>query len=69
MILQVKDFGEYDFEPGQLVYSICSIYCHLAKSDAFCTAVSQDGRSYSPQLFVQAEDVLSKNTKQTFFLV
>lgn len=31
---------------------------HLSKSDLFCAAVSQDGRSYSPQLFKLAEDVL-----------
>lgn len=28
--------------------------------DVFCSAVSQDGRSYSPQLFSLAEDVLSR---------
>ena len=39
---------------------ICQIYCHLSAVDVFCTAVSQDGRSYSPQLFTLAEDVLSR---------
>ena len=61
MILQVKDFRDYEFEPAALVSHICEIYCHLGSAEAFCSAVSLDGRSYSPQLFVQAEDVLSNN--------
>jgi ubiquitin conjugation factor E4 A len=32
----------------------------LSSVDVFCTAVSQDERSYSPQLFGLAEDVLSR---------
>lgn len=40
--------------------NICQIYSHLSESDSFCTAVSQDGRSYNPKLFMLAEDVLSK---------
>lgn len=37
---------------------ICQIYVNLKESDSFCLAVSQDGRSYSPQLFTLAEEVL-----------
>lgn len=37
---------------------ICRIYINLEKCDGFCLAVSQDGRSYSPQLFEYAEQVL-----------
>lgn len=40
--------------------NICKIYVHLYESDTFCLAVSQDGRSYSPQLFSLAEVVLRK---------
>lgn len=32
----------------------------MSDADEFCTAVSQDGRSYSSQLFELAEDVLSR---------
>ena len=32
----------------------------MSDSDAFCIAVSQDGRSYSPKLFELAEDVLPR---------
>ncbi|XP_071438590.1 ubiquitin conjugation factor E4 A [Hetaerina americana] len=55
---KVKDLAEYEFKPASIVLDICQIYTHLGSSDAFCLAVSQDGRSYSPQLFSLAEDVL-----------
>lgn len=55
---KVKDQKEYSFEPAATVLDICKIYVNLRESDAFCLAVSQDGRSYSPQLFPLAEDVL-----------
>lgn len=49
---------EYKFDPANLVLNICKIYVHLGKNDSFCAAVSRDGRSYSPQLFSLAEQVL-----------
>ncbi|CAG2056146.1 unnamed protein product, partial [Timema podura] len=55
---KVKDQKEYEFDPANTVLNICKIYVHLVDSDAFCSAVSQDGRSYNPQLFSLAEDVL-----------
>lgn len=57
---KVKDLKEYEFDPANTVLNICKIYVHLYESDAFCLAVSQDGRSYSPQLFGLAEDVLGE---------
>lgn len=58
--MQVKDKKEFEFDPANTVLEICRIYINLEKSDAFCLAVSQEGRSYSPQLFDFAEQVLSK---------
>ncbi|XP_056648617.1 ubiquitin conjugation factor E4 A isoform X2 [Diorhabda sublineata] len=55
---KVKDAKEYHFDPADTVLEICKIYVNLKESDAFCLAVSQDGRSYSPNLFSLAEDVL-----------
>jgi ubiquitin conjugation factor E4 A len=55
---KVKDQKEYNFEPAKTVMHICKIYINLKESSSFCLAVSQDGRSYSPQLFTLAEDVL-----------
>ena len=65
---KVKDFKEkYEFDPAELVSSICQIYCNLGSVDAFCIAVSQDGRSYSPELFTLAESVLSESVIVQFF--
>uniref|UniRef100_A0A1Y1K3I1 Ubiquitin conjugation factor E4 A n=1 Tax=Photinus pyralis TaxID=7054 RepID=A0A1Y1K3I1_PHOPY len=55
---KVKDFKEYSFDPAATVLDICKIYVNLKESDSFCLAISQDGRSYSPQLFELAEVVL-----------
>ena len=56
----MKDFDEYNFKPQETVSHICQIYLNLAESDEFCLAVSRDGRSYSRDLFVQAEKVLHR---------
>jgi len=58
--LVVKDREEFEFRPGDLVLAISHIYTQLADSDFFCLAISQDGRSYNDELFVQAEEVLCK---------
>ncbi|KAG8315573.1 Ubiquitin conjugation factor E4 A [Homalodisca vitripennis] len=59
MLVQVKDqLKEYSFDPASIVLNICKIYIHLSDSEEFCSAVSRDGRSYSPQLFSLAENVL-----------
>lgn len=57
-MFQVKDPERYSFDPVNMVLNICKIYVNLKNSSSFCLAVSQDGRSYSPQLFKFAEDVL-----------
>lgn len=55
---KVKDKKEFEFDPAQTVLEICRIYINLSSSDSFCLAVSQDGRSYSAQLFEYAENIL-----------
>lgn len=55
---KVKDQKEFEFDPANTVLNICKIYVNLSDNDNFCLAISQDGRSYSPQLFSLAEDVL-----------
>lgn len=52
---------EYKFEPAEIVLDICGIYLNLGESehsDAFCLAISRDGRSYNSLLFKQTEHVL-----------
>jgi len=58
--LKVQDMGEYEFKPQELVAGICGIYINLGKRKAFWKAVATDGRSYSPNLFSKAEDVLCR---------
>ncbi|XP_016964344.1 ubiquitin conjugation factor E4 A [Drosophila biarmipes] len=55
---KVKDKKEYEFDPAQTVLEISHIYINLSADDTFCLAVSQDGRSYSEQLFGYAENIL-----------
>ncbi|XP_050350445.1 ubiquitin conjugation factor E4 A [Nymphalis io] len=55
---KVKDMKEYEFEPANTVLDICRMYVELGNNERFCAAVSDDGRSYSPQLFTLAEAVL-----------
>ncbi|KAK7018070.1 Ubiquitin conjugation factor E4 A [Halocaridina rubra] len=58
--LKVRDMEKYEFRPAETVSDICTIYTHLYSDPAFCLAVSSDGRSYTPQLFSQAQAVLSR---------
>ena len=58
--LRVKDFDSFEFKPKQLVQDICQLYINLGDNEAFCRAVSSDGRSYSPTLFIMADRVLKK---------
>ncbi|XP_037957885.1 ubiquitin conjugation factor E4 A isoform X2 [Teleopsis dalmanni] len=55
---KVKDKKEFEFSPAETVIEICHIYINLSESDRFCLAISQDGRSYSSQLFSYAENIL-----------
>ena len=58
---QVRDTSDdYDFKPGELVTGICRIYTQL-ECDQFCAAVAADERSYSPQLFTDAIQVLGES--------
>ena len=56
----VKDKNEIEFKPQQMVSDITQIYLNLGENQAFCMAVSADGRSYSPELFQKTTNVLQK---------
>ncbi|XP_056018090.1 ubiquitin conjugation factor E4 A-like isoform X2 [Ostrea edulis] len=56
----VKDKNEIEFKPHQMVSDITQIYLNLGDNEAFCMAVSADGRSYSPELFQKTTSVLQK---------
>ena len=51
---------KFEFRPSEIVSNICTIYVNLSGDYSFCLAVYSDGRSYSPELFVQAREILSK---------
>ena len=57
---KVKNLNEFSFKPGEIVTDICKIYVNLKDCDTFLSSVSRDGRSYSPDLFNQASEVLLK---------
>ena len=57
---RVKDKNEFEFKPDVLVSDITKIYLNLSEDEAFCRAVSGDGRSFSPELFPKAVRVLQK---------
>lgn len=58
---KVKDKSTLEFDPASMVKEICRIYVNLVGSHEFCLAVSQEGRSYSSDLFKYAEEVLGKS--------
>lgn len=64
----MNDQKEFAFNPANLVLNICEIYINLSKNESFTLAVSQDGRSYSPELFKLADNVLGKHF-YFFFLI
>ena len=57
---KVKNLNDFAFKPGEVVTDICRIYVNLKDCDTFLSSVSRDGRSYSPELFKQASEVLLK---------
>ena len=62
--LKVKNVEDYAFNPGEMVTNICKIYVNFKNCDSFLASVSRDGRSYSPELFQQASNVLLKIGKK-----
>ena len=54
---------KYSFKPGEVVQKISQIYINLIDSNTFIKAISSDKRSYSPDLFNWAENVLIKVTR------
>lgn len=55
---QVKDINKYHFRPGELLTAIVTVYVNLGNEQCFCDALPRDGRSFSMDLFAQAERVL-----------
>lgn len=58
--LKVKNPEGYGFKPRELLTYIVDVYINLSKEDAFAHAVANDGRSFRPELFERAVELLSK---------
>jgi ubiquitin conjugation factor E4 A len=66
---KVKDLSEVEFEPKEMVATICEIYLNMEKEIDFCKAVHSDERSYSKDLFLSAISVLKiTNLKLPYML-
>lgn len=57
---KVSNLDKYSFKPGEVVQKISKIYINLRDSKTFIKAISAEQRSYSPELFSWAENVLVK---------
>ncbi|KAJ5647189.1 hypothetical protein N7490_003561 [Penicillium lividum] len=58
--LRVDNLQEYGFNPRALLSEIIDVYLNLMPKQNFITAVARDGRSYKPENFDKAADILRK---------
>jgi ubiquitin conjugation factor E4 A len=65
---KVKNLQEVDFKPKEMVTEICMIYLNLGTEKRFSDAVARDTRSYSPELFSLASEILVLVGKQPEFI-
>ena len=56
--LKVRNAKKFHFKPLELAMGIIGVYVNLGKEEGFCEALPRDGRSFSMELFPQAERVL-----------
>jgi len=59
---QVNDFGEYNFQPKELLQMIAEIYVHVGRTDKerVQKMITEDGRSYRPKTFIKATQILGR---------
>ncbi|KAI5303673.1 hypothetical protein KEM56_007311 [Ascosphaera pollenicola] len=58
--LRVENPAEYGFRPRELLSGLVDVYLNLMGKDNFLLAVARDGRSYKPENFAKAGDILAK---------
>lgn len=56
--LKVKNPEEYRFDPGELLFRLCSIFINLSGESEFVDAVARDERSFRPECFKKAINIL-----------
>ena len=58
--LKVPNLPEYNFQPRELLSEIIDVYLNLGEKENFVLAVARDGRSYKPDNFNSAGNVMRK---------
>ena len=58
--LNVPNREEYGFNPKALLNEIVDVYLNLMGKESFVLAVARDGRSYNPENFEKAAEILRK---------
>lgn len=58
--LRVENLQEYGFHPRTLLSEIVDVYLNLMNKENFIFAIARDGRSYKPQNFEKAAEILRK---------
>jgi ubiquitin conjugation factor E4 B len=58
--LKVQDPAQYGFDPKALLAEIVDVYLNLGGKDSFILAVARDGRSYHPDTFSKASQLLAR---------
>jgi len=70
--LKVVNPDEYGFNPKMLLADLLDVYLNLGAKDSFQMAVARDGRSYKPENFSKAKEIMenyalkSREELQTF---
>jgi ubiquitin conjugation factor E4 B len=60
--LKVDDPDQYGFAPAPLLSDIMSVYLNLKNKPSFHLAVARDGRSYKPEAFQNAANIMTRTT-------
>ncbi|KAH8677580.1 ubiquitin elongating factor core-domain-containing protein [Xylariales sp. PMI_506] len=63
--LKVEDARKYNFDARTLLSDFMDIYLNLESKQPFIEAIAADGRSYKPQNFDEASEILSKRGLKT----
>lgn len=58
--LKVDNPGEYGFNPRALLADIITVYCNLSAKQRFIEAIAKDERSYKPENFIKAGNIMKK---------
>jgi ubiquitin conjugation factor E4 B len=61
--LKVQNPEKYQFDPKELLLQLSSIFINLSKNEDFIKAVARDSRSFEPDNFYKAINILKKSYK------